>query len=141
MSLDPVFVECCVSGAAVGLASVNQLWSAVGARRDAARSRRRRGAGRLMVAALMLTLVLSVAATVDWAHHSIQGVRSGNYPPLLVPLVLVAIGLVVSAATRHHPDPSAQRPGAATGTTDPQSADHGSATARPGPWSRTPTAH
>jgi hypothetical protein len=139
VSLDLVFVECCVSGVAVGLASVIQVWSAFGARHGAARTRLRRESGRLMAAALVLTLLLGCAATLDWADSSIRGTQISTHPPLLFPLLLVLAGLAVSAVTRIRP---ARPPGESPSTaTDPQSPDHGSASAHPGVWNRTPTAH
>lgn len=106
MSLGLEFAEFVVSGAAVGLAAVNQVWcagrarpwtGASGARREAA-LRRRRGAGRLMAAAQLLNLVLGGAATVDWADDSIRGTQTAAHPPLLWPLVLLAAGAAVSIA-------------------------------------------
>ena len=116
MSLGLEFAGFVVSGAAVGLAAVNQLWCAgrtrlwTEARREVA-ARRRRGANRLMSAALLLNLVLGGAATIDWADASIRGTQSAAYPPLLWPLALLAAGAVVSITVNavqhfHHPQRS-----------------------------------
>ena len=95
MSLDPVSTEFAVSGTAVGPAAANQLWCAV---RRAATGRRRRAANRLMPAALLLNLVLGGAATLDWADTGIRGTQTASHPPLLWPLILLAVGAVVSLA-------------------------------------------
>ncbi|MEZ0089514.1 hypothetical protein [Streptacidiphilus sp. EB129] len=101
MSLDAAFIT---STAIVGLASVNQLWSAARSRHrpDTTESwrctaaRRRRQANRLMAWALLLTLALGAAATLAWADSTIQGNLIGSYPPLLGPLVLFVAGVAVS---------------------------------------------
>ncbi|MHA6763397.1 hypothetical protein [Streptacidiphilus sp. PAMC 29251] len=106
MSLDLEFAEFAVSGAAVGLAALNQVWCAARTRpwpqaaaaRYAEALRRRRGANRLMASALLLNLLLGGMATIDWADDSIQGTQTGPYPPLLWPLALFGVGAVVSLA-------------------------------------------
>ncbi|MEY9964607.1 hypothetical protein ABIA33_002649 [Streptacidiphilus sp. MAP12-16] len=115
MSLDPEFTT---SGAVVGLASVNQLWSAARSRPWpqapeawlSAAARRRRTANRLMSAALMLTLVLGAAATIQWADAGIQGTPTAPYPPLLWPLVLFVGGIVVSIVANTLPGPTVRPP-------------------------------
>ena len=118
MSLDLEFAGFAVSGTAVALAAVHQVWCASRARpwpgasepgRQAAR-RHLRGANRSMVAALLLNLVLGGAATVDWADDSIRGTQTATHPPLLWPLVLLVAGAVVSVAANALANAARQAP-------------------------------